>query len=164
MVLAAAEWAAQVSSAGIARMREEPNPALFAMHGATGQFRTSAQNGVERDLILTNKRTSAIVLVPIPGKGKNLFDADDEKDRLSAMLRILLFMSSSYPLDAKATRGGRGFFSEFDAKSTKCAAQTQHPLTLIQPQLPARPTHLRCARHLEATTWKRKSDRCPSQT
>jgi hypothetical protein len=117
MMLAAAERATQIRTVGVARMGEEPNPAVFADHRATGQFGTSFQNGVERDLILTNKRTSTLLLVPILGKGENLLDAYDEKARLPAMLWILSCISSSYLLDAKAPRGGRGFSSCFQQKT-----------------------------------------------
>lgn len=36
MMLAAAERTAQIPTAGVARMGEEPNPAAFAAHRATG--------------------------------------------------------------------------------------------------------------------------------
>ena len=117
MMLAAAERAAQILTVMVARMREEPNPAVFAVHRATGQLRTSLQNGVERDLILTNKRAGTLPLVPILGKRENLLDAYDEKARFSAMLRILSCISSSYLLDAKAPRGGRGFPSPSHPKT-----------------------------------------------
>jgi hypothetical protein len=75
MMLAAAEWATQILAVAVARMREEPNPAVFAVRRATAQLVTSLQNGVQRDLILTNKRTSTLLLVPILGKSENLLDA-----------------------------------------------------------------------------------------
>jgi hypothetical protein len=65
--------------------------------------------------------------VPILGKGENLLDAYDEKARYPAMLSILSFMSSSYLLDAKTPRGGRGFFPSSSRKPTKRALQTLHP-------------------------------------
>jgi hypothetical protein len=110
MMLAATERTAQILTADVARMREEPNPAVFAGRRATGQLGASLQNGVERDLILTNKRTSTLLLVPILAKRENLLDAYDEKARFSAMLRIVSFMSSSYLLDAKAPRGRTRIF------------------------------------------------------
>jgi hypothetical protein len=137
MMLAAPERAVQILTDRVARMREEPNLAVLAMHRATGQFGTSLQNGVERDLILTNKRTSTLLLVPILGKRENLLDADDEKARLSAMLRILSFMPSSYLLDAKAPRGGRGFSSRFHLK----ADQPRRPNT---PRPKAHPAAIPC--------------------
>lgn len=136
-MLAAAERAAQILTVVVARMREEPNPAVFAVHRATGQLGTSLQNGVERDLILTNKRTSTFLLVPILGKRENLLDAYDEKARLSAMLRIHFFMPSSYLLDAKAPRGGRGFSSLFHLK----ADQSRRPNT---PRPKGHPAALPC--------------------
>jgi hypothetical protein len=137
MMLAAAERAAQILTVVVARMREEPNSALFAVRHATGQLGTSLQNGVERDLILTNERTSTLLLVPVLGKRENLLDAYDEKARLSVMLRIVSSMSSSYLLDAKATRGGRGFFSRFHLK----ADQARRPNT---PRPKAHPAAILC--------------------
>jgi hypothetical protein len=114
MVLAATEGAAQILTARVAGMREEADPAVPAAHQATGQIGTVPQNGVERDLILTNKRTSAIILMPILGKGENALDAYDKGIRLCVMIRIVLAISSSYVLDAQTPRGGRGFFSAFE--------------------------------------------------
>jgi hypothetical protein len=110
MMLATAERTVQILTVGVARMGEEPNPAVSAVHRAAGQLGTSLQNGVQRTLILTNKRTSTLLLVPILAKTKNLFDAYDKKARLSAILWTLFCMSSSYPLDATAPREGEDFF------------------------------------------------------
>jgi hypothetical protein len=116
MMIATAERAVQILTLGVARMGEEPNPAVFALDCAAGQLGTSFQNRVERNLILTNKRTSTLLPVPILGKDKNLFDAYDKKARLSAILWILFCISSSYPLDAKAPRGGARIFFEFHSE------------------------------------------------
>jgi hypothetical protein len=65
MVLSAAKGAAEISTTRIAWMREEANPAVAAADCAVLQIRNSPQGRIQRQLILTNKRTSAVVLMPI---------------------------------------------------------------------------------------------------
>jgi hypothetical protein len=136
-MLAAAERAAQILTAGVARMGKEPNPAVLAAHRATGQLGTSLQNGVERGLILTNKRTSTLLLVPILGKRENPLDAYEEKARSSAILWILSFMLSSYLLDAEAPRVGRGFSSHFQQKTDQARRLTAPRPKAYQVALPS---------------------------
>jgi hypothetical protein len=137
-MLPAAERTAQILAVVVARMREEPNPAVLAVHCATGQLGTSLQNGVERDLILTNKRTSTLLLVPILGKRENLLDAYDEKARRSAMLRILSCMPSSYLPDAEASRGRTRVFYALPPES-----RTTAPPKRSAPESPSSPDPLR---------------------
>jgi hypothetical protein len=68
MVHSAAKGAAQVKTTRVAGMREEANPAVAAMYRTACQTGTIAQDGVERELILPNKRKGAVVLVPIVAK------------------------------------------------------------------------------------------------
>ncbi len=68
MVHSAAKRAAQVNTTRVAGMREEANPAVAAMDRTACQTGTIAQDGVERELILPNKRKGAVVLVPIVAK------------------------------------------------------------------------------------------------
>ncbi len=68
VVLAATEGAAEIAPVGIARVRQEANATLAAVHRTACQIRTIAQDGIERQLILTNKRVGAVVLVPIRAK------------------------------------------------------------------------------------------------
>jgi hypothetical protein len=118
------------------------------------------QNGVERDLILTNKRTSTLLLVPILGKGENLLDAYDEKARFPAMLSILSFMPSSYLLDAKAPRGGRGFSSPFQQKTDE-ARPPNAPSLKTHPAASPSPAH---APSLRAPVLKRLLGKEKGQT
>ena len=69
MMLPAAEGVAQVNAAGIARVRTKPNAAVAAASGTVLQVWMVPQDRVQSELILTNKRVSAVVLVPIPRKG-----------------------------------------------------------------------------------------------
>ena len=68
MVLTAPEWTVEIPSIRISRMCQKANPAVAAVHRTVCQIGMIAQDGIKRDLILTNKRTSAIVLMPIRAK------------------------------------------------------------------------------------------------
>ena len=95
---------------GIARVSKKPNTAMAADNGAALKAPMASQNRVQRDLILTNKRVSAVVSVPILRKDKNLLEGYDEKARLSVMMMWSVFTPSSYLLDVKASRGKTGIF------------------------------------------------------
>ena len=105
MVLPAAERTAEIPTPCIAGMCEEANPAVTAVHRAVPQLRTRPQDGIQGQLILTNERLGAVVLVPILAKSKNFRDGYSKSDRLSVKRLIVFCMSSSYPLDANASRG-----------------------------------------------------------
>jgi hypothetical protein len=74
------------------------------------------QDGVQGQLILTNERLGAVVLVPILAKSKNFRDGYSKRDRLSVKMLIVLGMSSSYSLDANASRGRARIFHAFTPK------------------------------------------------
>lgn len=95
MVLPAAKGAAQILAACVAGMSEEAYPAVATPHRAVVQIRTIPQDGIKRELILTDKRISTLVLVPILRKSENLLESYDIKARLSVIIRILLCMTSS---------------------------------------------------------------------
>jgi hypothetical protein len=110
MVLPAAELAAQIPAARVAGMREKAYVAVATPHHAIPQVRTVSQEGIQRDLILTNERLSAIVLVPILAKSKNFRDGYRKTTTFSVKILISLGIPSSYPLDANASRGRARFF------------------------------------------------------
>jgi hypothetical protein len=110
MVLPAAERTAEIPTPGIPGMCEEANPAVAAVHRAVPQRSTLPQDGVQGQLILTNERLGAVVLVPILAKSKNFRDGYSKRDRLSVKMLIVLCMSSSYSLDANASRGRARIF------------------------------------------------------
>ncbi len=110
MVVPAAERAAEIPAARVAGMREEANPAVAAAYRAVPQLRTLPQDGVQGELILTNERLGAVVLVPILAKSKNFRDGYRKRDRLSVKMLIVLCISSSYSLDANASRGRARIF------------------------------------------------------
>jgi hypothetical protein len=68
MVLPAAKGAAEILAARIPGMSQEANSAPATRHRAIRQTGTTAQNGIQRQLILTNKRVGAVVLVPVLAK------------------------------------------------------------------------------------------------
>ena len=68
MVLPAAERATKIAATRIAEMRQEAYPAVATANRAVLQIRTIAQDGIQRVLILTNKRIGAAVLMPILAK------------------------------------------------------------------------------------------------
>jgi hypothetical protein len=68
VVLAAAERTVEIPAMCVPRMRQKANPTVAAMHRTACQAGMIAQDRLERSLILTNKRTSAIVLMPIRAK------------------------------------------------------------------------------------------------
>ena len=64
----AAERTAQILATGVAGIRQETYPAKATAHQATLQVGTGPQNRVQSDVVLTNKRTSSIVPVPVFAK------------------------------------------------------------------------------------------------
>ena len=95
MVPPAAKWTAEIAAARVAGMSEEAYAAVATPHRAVPQIRTIPQDGIQRELILTDKRISTLVLVPILRKSENPFESYEIKARLSVMIRILLCMTSS---------------------------------------------------------------------
>jgi len=105
MVLSAAKGTAKILPFRVAGMREEANPTVAALHGAALQIGTIPQGRVERQLILTNKRTGAVVLVPILAKREKFPDGYSKTARFSVKMLIVFCISSSYSLDDNASRG-----------------------------------------------------------
>ena len=97
---------------------------MAAVHRTACQTGMIAQDGIQRELILTNKRTSAIVLMPIRAKRKEFPDGYDKNARFSVRMLILLCMSSSYSLDANASRGRAGIFFWIRTKDSRPSRTT----------------------------------------
>ena len=132
MVLPAAERAAEIPAIRVAGMREEANPAVTAAYRAVPQRRMLPQDGVQGQLILTNERLGAVVLVPILAKSKNFRDGYSKRDRLSVKMLIVLCISSSYSLDANASRGRARIFCAIEPSTHatdphKRSITTSHP-------------------------------------
>lgn len=110
MPLAATEFTAKIFPICIPRMREEANPTTAAADRTACQTRMRAQDGIQRQLILTNKQADAVVLMPISGIRKQFPDGYDKNAKLSVRMLMVFCMSPSYSLDAKASRGRAGIF------------------------------------------------------
>jgi hypothetical protein len=125
-VLTASERAVEILPIGVPRMGQEANGAVPAVDRAACQTRTSTQDRIERGLILTNKRTSTIVLMPVRAKCKEFPGGYDKNARFSVKMLILFDTPSSYELDADASRSRARFF----AKSR--ASELAQPLDVLQ--------------------------------
>ena len=68
MVLTAPKLAAEISAMGVAWMGQKANPAVATVDRTACQMGMIAQHGIERQLILTNKRVGAVGLMPIRTK------------------------------------------------------------------------------------------------
>jgi hypothetical protein len=126
MVLSAAEGAAQIPAAGVARMREKANTAVATSHRAVLQVTAIPQGGVQRQLILPDKQNNPVVLVPIFAKREKFRDGYNKSDRFSVTMLSGFCISSSYSLDAKASRGRARIFCALKTKPESHSAQTRY--------------------------------------
>ena len=110
MVLTATERAEEIPPIRIPRMRQEANCAVAAGDRTACQTGMIAQHGIQRDLILTNKRSDAVVLMPIRAKRKEFPDGYDKNAKFSVRMLRVSCMSPSYSLDANASSGRAGIF------------------------------------------------------
>jgi hypothetical protein len=110
MEFTATEFAVKVFPTGIPGMRQEADSTTAAVDRTACQMRMLAQNGIQRQLILTNKRIGAVVQMPFFGIRKEFPDGYDKNARFSVRMLIVLCMSPSYLLDAQASSGRAGIF------------------------------------------------------
>jgi hypothetical protein len=145
MVLPAAELAAQIPAARVTGMREEAYATVATPHRAVLQVSTATQDGIQRELILTNERLGAIVLVPILAKSKNFRDGYSKITRFSVKMLIGLGISSSYPLDANASRGRARIFCAPALKIAPLSRASESPVNSYSDSLscPIHSTSLR---------------------
>jgi hypothetical protein len=155
MVLAAAELATEIQPTRVAGMRKEANPAVAAAHRAVLQIRTVPQRGVQRDLILTNERFGAIVLVPILAKSKNFRDDYRKIIRFSVKMLIGSCISSSYYLDAKTSRRRARIFSA-SAQKISPLARTTDPRVSNSPVSSSSPADATSPPVIQASYLERK--------
>lgn len=109
-VLTASERTVKISSMRVPWVRQKANITMAAVDRTAYQTGMIAQDRIEYELILTNKRSSAIVLMPIRAKRKELSDRDDKNARFSVKMLIGFCTPSSYELDADAARSRARFF------------------------------------------------------
>jgi hypothetical protein len=126
MMGTATKRAAKIPPAGIARMREKANRTVATAHRTVCQVEPIAQGGIDCVLVLTNKRTSAIELVPISPKRKDFGDRDDKNAKFSVRMWRVLCMTSSYKLDAQASRRGTRFFHAPSQDRARTIAQNSN--------------------------------------
>lgn len=129
MEFAATEFTVKICPTGISRMRQEANPATAAVDRTACQTRMLAQNGIQRQLILTNKRIGAVVQMPLFGIREEFPDGYDKNARFSARILKVFCMSPSYSLDANASRGRAGIFCGSAHTTVQPAEQRIHPTT-----------------------------------
>jgi hypothetical protein len=145
MVLSAAKGAAKITAARAARMSEEANAAVATAHGAVLPIRMIAQDGIQRDLILTNKRKNVVVLVPILAKRKNFRDGYYKTVKFSVKMLIRFCISSSYSLDVKTSRGrARIFYAS--------ARKRAHRTRATAPRVTSSPTSSSCL--VPSASWR----------
>ena len=112
MTFCAAKGTPQIFPASVLRSRQESNATVKAVFDATLQCGVRLQEGVQRRLILPNKRTDLFAFVPICPIREELPDRNQKKDRFSVTILILCFTPSSYFFDADApSRRTRTFFA-----------------------------------------------------
>ena len=111
LMIPTTERTSQIRPACVTGMRKKPNPAGDAETDTPLELRMGSQHRVQRHLILPNQRRSTLLLVPIRPKRKNFLDGNDKKAKFSVIIQIVLFTTSSYPIDAKASRGRARSFS-----------------------------------------------------
>ena len=137
MVLTATELAAEISAIRIPRVGQKANSTMAAVDRTACQIATTAQDGIQRQLILTNKRTGAVVLMPVLAKCREFRDRYDKNARFSVKMLSVLCMSSSYRLDAHASRCRARIFCRSAQKTADLRSRNEY---ICQ--------HLSCFAHL----------------
>jgi hypothetical protein len=133
VVFAATERTTQIASICVPPMRQKANPTVAAVDRTACQTRMIAQDRIQRDLILTNKRADAIVLMPIRAKTKEFPGGYDKNARFSVKMLTSFFTSSSYELDANASRARARFFDGLHQIESKRTGATAGRDTEYQP-------------------------------
>lgn len=105
MLSPAAKGATKITAARAARMSKKANSAVTTVHRALSPIRMIAQDGIQRQLILPNKRKDAVVLMPIFAKREEFRDGYHKTERFSVTMLSVWSISSSYSLEANASRG-----------------------------------------------------------
>lgn len=83
---------------------------MAAVDRAACQIRMIAQDGIQRELVLTNERMDTTVLMPIRAKRKEFPGGYDKNARFSVKMLSVFCTPSSYSLDANASRGRARIF------------------------------------------------------
>ena len=116
MVLSTTKGTTKITAARAARMSEEANSAVATVHGTVLPIRVIAQDGIQGNLILTNKRKDAVVLMPVFTKREEFGDGYDKTAKFSVTMLSVCGIPSSYSLDAKTSSGRARIFYAFRPK------------------------------------------------
>ncbi len=110
LAFAATEFTAKILPIRISRVRQEADSTTAAADRTAYPTRMLAQHVIQHQLILTNKRIGAVVLMPNFGIRKEFPDGYDKNARFSVRILMVLSMSPSYSLDVQASSGRAGIF------------------------------------------------------
>jgi hypothetical protein len=110
VLFAATKWTTQIAPMGVPRMGQKANAAVTTEDSTACQIGLTAQDRIQRSLILTNNRKSAIVLMPVRAKCKEFPGSYDKNARFSVRVLSVFDTPSSYELDANASRARARFF------------------------------------------------------
>lgn len=122
MVFLAAKGAMQIPATCVAGMGEKASPTVNAVSDTLLKPGRGLQDRVQRDLILPNQRTGALILVPIRAKRENFPECYHKKARVSVRMLGVSFTASSYLIAARAARGRARFFyprKEFPSRPSR---------------------------------------------
>ena len=161
MTFCAAKGTPQIFPASVLRSRQESNATVKAVFDATLQFAIGLQEGVQRRLILPNKRTDATVLMPIDLIREKLPDRDQKKT--GSRLQFQYVFSHPRPTSSTLMRRveGRGFFVRQQEDREQESLHTILPTSPI-PSLPLRsPSQIARSHFFNMTTWKKKREHQP---
>ena len=128
-MLPTAKRAPQIIPSGIAGMTQKADPAVAADTHTATRLGMCRQDRVHGHLILLNKWFNTVVLVPILAEQENFRDGYGKKARFSVMILIGFCTSSSYLLDAKASRGRARIFYAFALKLAQVIRATDRHIT-----------------------------------
>jgi len=148
-MLTASEWTVEIPPMRVPRVCQEANGTVTAVDRTACQTGIIAQDRIERSLILTNKRTSAIVLMPSRAKTKEFPNGYNKNARFSVKMLISFDTPSSYELDAQASRSRARFFCESAQKLCRSDRATD-PSAKVTPTIPTcaadgpLPSHTTC--------------------
>ncbi len=157
MTFCAAKGTPQIFPASVLRSRQESNATVKAVFDAPLQGGMGLQEGVERRLILPNKRTDATALMPIELIREKLPDRDQKKTGFR--LKFQCDFSHPRPTSSTLTRrvAGRGFLIRQQQNRENESLQTSHFMPLITSRALRSPSQITRFHFLKMTTWKKKA-------
>jgi hypothetical protein len=158
MTLRAAKGTPQIFPAGVLRSRQESNAAVKAVFDATLQLAIRLQEGVQRRLILPNKRIDLFAFMPICPIREKLPDRNQKETGSPLQFQYV----SSHPRPTSSTLmrrvKGRGFLC---ANRNTAKGITPNDLPYIPYQITSSLPTVPYYRITIETTWKKEENDCP---